>query len=139
MYLWDSDTLRAYGDGHLALFERLQQVRRSEVALPSVILGEVLRGRIDYALKADTVDRLVLAHRLLLQTWDMLNTFQIVAFDEASGQEFTSLTAKSRRHKRRADVLIASVARAGGHIVVTRNLRDFEDLLPAGQFTNWLV
>ena len=110
VYLWDSDTLRACADGRPALMERLRRARRSDVTLPSVVVAEVLRGRSEYALKADTPERLVLAHRLLMQTWEIPGTFRVVQFDKASASELKQLRQEHRKHGRRADMLIASMA-----------------------------
>jgi predicted nucleic acid-binding protein len=138
MYLWDSNTLRAYAESQSALLARLQQVNRSEVALPSVVVAEALRGRAEYALKADTGERLAAAHRLLMQTQETIATFQVIVFDEACGEEFERLRQRHRKHKRRADMLIASMARSGQHVVVTRNVQHFRELLPPDQIENWL-
>ena len=37
-----------------------------------------------------------------------------------------------------ADLMIAALAKAGHHIVVTRNTKDFADLLPNAQLQNWI-
>jgi predicted nucleic acid-binding protein len=52
MYLWDANILRAFGQGHATLRSYLLRVPWSEIALPSVVVAEVLRGRCDFALKA---------------------------------------------------------------------------------------
>ena len=75
MYLWDANILRAFGQGHATLRLHLQRVPWSEIALPSVVVAEVLRGRCDVALKATPVEA-PLAHRRLLDTQHMLSPFQ---------------------------------------------------------------
>ena len=54
MYLWDSNILRAFGEGHAIVRQHIDRVRWEKIALPSVVVSEVLRGRIEFALKADT-------------------------------------------------------------------------------------
>ena len=49
MYLWDANILRAFGQGHATLRMHLLRVPWSEIALPSVVVAEVLRGRCDFA------------------------------------------------------------------------------------------
>jgi predicted nucleic acid-binding protein len=34
--------------------------------------------------------------------------------------------------------MIAAIAKAGHHIVITRNTKDFADLLPKAQLQNWI-
>ena len=82
MYLWDANILRAFGQGHATLRSYLLRVPWSEIALPSVVVAEVLRGRCDFALKASPAEA-PLAHQRLLDTQQMLSHFQIVVFDAA--------------------------------------------------------
>ena len=138
MYLWDSNILRAFGDGHATVQQHIDRIGWEKIALTSVVVAEVLRGRIDFALKADTGAQLAQANRLLMETYEMLQSFNLLVFDEASGREFENLRRLYRTHKRRADMLIASMALAGRHIVVTRNIDDFRELLPSSQIENWI-
>ena len=80
MYLWDANILRAFGQGHATLRSYLLRVPWSEIALPSVVIAEVLRGRCDFALKATPAEA-PLAHRRLLDTQQMLSQFHIVVFN----------------------------------------------------------
>ncbi len=54
MYLWDSNILRAFGEGNAIVKQYTDRIGWEKIALPSVVVSEVLRGRIDFALKADT-------------------------------------------------------------------------------------
>lgn len=137
MYLWDSNILRHYAEGNLVLREHILRHRWEEVALPSVVIAEVLRGRCDHALKA-LPSQAPVAHQLLLQTQELLRQFNIVAFDQPSAEVMLRLQQKLKSHKRYADVMIAAMAIAGNHIVVTRNSQHFTDLLPRRQLVNWI-
>lgn len=137
MYLWDTNILTHYVEGQATLREHLQHTAWTEIALPSVVVAEVLRGRGDFALKA-TAAQLPQAHQLLLQTQQLLRGFQVVVFDQPCATELAQLQQQHRSHKRYADLQIAALALAGGHIVITRNVRHFADLLPAGRFANWI-
>lgn len=136
MYLWDSNILRHYAEGNPVLQAHMLRHRWEEVALPSVVVAEVLRGRCDYALKASP-SQAPLAHQLLLQTQDLLRQFNIVTFDQPSAEIMLRLQQKLKSHKRYADVMIAAMAIAGNHVVVTRNTQHFTDLLPHRQLVNW--
>jgi hypothetical protein len=52
MYLWGANILRAFGQGHATLRLHLLCLPWSEIALPLVVVAEVLRGQCDFALKA---------------------------------------------------------------------------------------
>jgi predicted nucleic acid-binding protein len=137
MYLWDANILRAFGQGHATLRLYLLRVPWSEIALPSVVVAEVLRGRCDFALKATPAEA-PLAHQRLLDTQQMLSQFQIVVFDAACASVMEDLRRRHRRRKRYADLMIAAIVSAGQHVLVTRNQGDFRDVLPQAQLANWI-
>ena len=137
MYLWDANILRAFGQGHTTLRSYLLHVPWSEIALPSVVIAEVLRGRCDFALKATPAEA-PLAHQRLLDTQRMLSQFQIVVFDVACATVMEALRQRHRRRKRYADLMVAAIVAAGQHVLVTRNQSDFSDVLPQAQLANWI-
>jgi predicted nucleic acid-binding protein len=137
MYLWDANILRAFGQGHATLRSYLLRVPWSEIALPSVVVAEVLRGRCDFALKATPAEA-PLAHQRLLDTQQMLSQFQIVVFDAACATVMEDLRQRHRRRKRYADLMIATIVAAGQHVLVTRNRGDFRDVLTQAQLANWI-
>lgn len=137
MYLLDSNTLRAYLKGHQTVIAHTLRVPLEEIALPSVVAAEALRGRCEYLLKA-TAEQTQLAENLLQETLRTLQSFQLVTFDQASVAVLNHLLKQHQSRKRHADVMIAALASAGHHIVVTRNTKDFADLLPALQLQNWI-
>jgi predicted nucleic acid-binding protein len=71
MYLLDSNIIRHFGEGHPILLLHLERTPWSEIALPSVVVAEVMRGRSDFALKA-LPSEAPLAHSLLLKTFHFL-------------------------------------------------------------------
>ena len=137
MYLWDSNIVRHFGEGHPTLRLYLLRIPWTEIALPSVVLAEILNGRCEFALKA-TPEQAVNAHQHLVDTMQMLQRFQVVLFDAACADHLRHLQSKLKTRKRYADVMIAATALAGRHVVVTRNIAHFVDLLPANQFVNWI-
>jgi predicted nucleic acid-binding protein len=137
MYLWDANILHAFGQGHATLRLHLRRVPWSEIALPSVVVTEVLRGGYDFALKATPAEA-PLAHRRLLDTQQMLSQFQVVVFDAACATVMQHPQRRHRRLKRYADLMIAAIVAAGQHILVTRNQADFRDVLPRAPLANWI-
>ena len=140
MFLWDANILRAFAeiDKHPNLFLHLKEIHWSEIALPSVVVAEVLRGRCEYALKADPIEKLPFAHRVLVETQELLNRFYVITFDDKCAKVLKKLKQKQKRHKRYADMMIAAMALSERHVVVTRNQKDYKDLLPKNQLINWI-
>lgn len=122
MYLWDSNILRHYGEDHPTLHRHVQSVSWAEIAIPSVVIAEVLRGRCEFALKA-APEKVALAHSLLVETQKYLNQFNVVLFNDACAKVLEELKRHHKAHKKYADMMIAAMAKVGKHIVVTSNLK----------------
>lgn len=137
MYLWDANILRHFGQGHATLRSYLLRVSWAEIALPSVVVAEVLRGRCDHALKATPAEA-PLAHQRLLETQQMLAQFHVIVFDAACATVMERFRQQHRRRKRYADLMIAAITTAGQPVLVTRNQADFRDALPQTQLANWI-
>lgn len=69
----------------------------------------------------------------------MLAQFQVVVFDVACTTEMERLRQQHRQRKRYADLMIAAMAVAGQHILVTRTHANFVDVLLPAQLANWIV
>jgi predicted nucleic acid-binding protein len=136
-FLWDSNILRYYLEDHPLLLKNLKKVSRQHVRLPVIVVAEQLRGRADAILKAEPA-QLARAQYLFTQTQALLSRFQVLYFDDQSLVIAERLTAQVRTRRRYADVLITAQVLAGHHVLVTRNTRDFRDLLPADQLQNWV-
>jgi len=137
MYLWDSNILRPFDEGHPTLYRYMQRVSWADIAIPSVVVAEVLRGRCEFALKA-APEKVALAHSLLVETQKFLNQFNVVLLNDECAKLLKELKRHCKTHKKYADMMIAAIARVGKHIVVTRNIKDFESLLPPNQLANWI-
>ena len=137
MYLWDTHIVAHFTDNHPILLRHVENVEWHEIALPSPTVAELVRGRGEFALKA-TPERVVEAHQLLWQTQQLIARFRQLLIDDESAKVFKKLLSRVQSKKRYADMMIAAMALAGNHVVVTRNTKHFTDLLPPGQLVNWI-
>jgi tRNA(fMet)-specific endonuclease VapC len=138
MYLLDTDTLTHLHAGNANVVKRLKSVADEEVGISIITKVEVLRGRIDYLLKAEAGESLLKAQELLFRTEALLNDLLIVPVDRAASIEFDRLRSGSNFRKiGRADLLIASITLANRATLVTRNIRHFKQI-PGLKLENWV-
>lgn len=137
MFLLDTNILRRLGLDYEAAQGEIIRTPWSEIALPSVVVAEALRGRAEQVLKADASD-LVQAHERFRDTRRFLLHFNVVSFDVEAEFRIQQLLAIHSSKKRYADLRIAAITLAGNHILVTRNTRHFEDVLPRRRLVDWL-
>ncbi|MBA3469627.1 MAG: type II toxin-antitoxin system VapC family toxin [Herpetosiphonaceae bacterium] len=138
MHLLDTDTLTHLWAGNERVAQRLQMVADPDVATTVVTKAEVLRGRIDFLLKAATGPEVVRAQQLFTRTEDAFAQILVIAFDSGAAEHFERLRAtKGLAKVGRADLLIASIALAQRAIIVTRNLRHFRQI-PGVTSINWV-
>lgn len=137
LYLWDTNVVSLYAKNHPVLTQHVARVPWDQIALPSIVVAEMLRGRCETVLKA-TPEQAPLANQRLVETHELVKRFRVVVFDEKAAEELTRLKVRRKTKKRYADTMIAAIALAEGYIVVTRNTRHFKDLLPKHQLANWI-
>lgn len=137
MYLWDTNIAVHYANQHPNIRLHIQRVEWDKIALPSPTVAELLRGRGEFALKA-TPEQVVEAHHQLWQTQQLIAQFRQLRIDEEAAKIFKKLLTQIKSKKRYADMMIAAMAQAGDHVVVTRNTKHFADLLPPAQLANWI-
>jgi tRNA(fMet)-specific endonuclease VapC len=119
VYLLDTDTLTHLYSGNSNVTNRLKSVTDVEVGITIVTKVEILRGRIDYLLKADNGSNLLKAQELFFRTERLLGELLIVPMNG------------------RADLLISSITLAHRATLVTRNLRHFKQI-PGLRLENWV-
>ena len=138
MYLLDTDTLTHLYAGNPRVALQLRTVDDPNVGTTVITKVEILRGRIDYLLKAETGDQLLRGQELLIRTEGLGAQILIVPINSVAAQHFDRLRSiRSLRKIGRADILIASVALANRAILVTRNLRHFKQI-PGVVVVNWV-
>jgi tRNA(fMet)-specific endonuclease VapC len=138
MHLLDTDTLTHLYAGNSKAAERFRTVNDPDTETTIVTKAEMLRGRIDYILKATTGGDLLRAQDLFLQTETLLSRILVVPFNEAAAEQFTRLVAlRNLRKIGRADLLIASIVLANRAVLVTRNVRHFRQF-PGVMIENWM-
>jgi tRNA(fMet)-specific endonuclease VapC len=136
-FLLDTDHLTLYEWGHAPLIQRLNVSPPDEVGVSAVTVGESLQGRIANVSKARDGLTRIRRYAQLVDTVQMLQQFPLVAFDQASENQFQQLLAMRLRVGPQ-DLKIAAVALVNNLTVLTRNRRDFSRV-PGLPLDDWTV
>jgi tRNA(fMet)-specific endonuclease VapC len=137
MHLLDTNILTALHAGNQRIRDRLNQLDDPDIATTLITKIELLRGRMDFLLKATDGRTLLRAQSLLFQTETLLSEIDILPFDPMAIEQFERLIAeRSLRKMGRADLQIASIALAKRATLVTRNIKDFRRI-PSLKIINW--
>ena len=137
MYILDTNILTALHLGNSKIINAIQKVGNERIAITIVTKVEMLRGRIDFLLKADRGESLLRAQNLLLETEKQLNLIEVLPFENAAINKFERLIIiPSMRKAGRADLLIASIVLSQNGTLVTRNIKDFQRF-PNLKLINW--
>lgn len=138
MFVLDSNILGAMYAGNTKILQQLEQIDVAEITTTIVNKVELLRGRMDYLLKADCGEDILRAQVLFKETERVLTEIPILDFDQSAAEHFERLNQiTSVRKMGRADLLIATIALANRGTLVTRNLKDFQRV-PELKLVNWL-
>jgi tRNA(fMet)-specific endonuclease VapC len=138
MYLLDTDTLTHLYAGNTNVIARLNAVEDSEVGITIITKAEMLRGRIEYLVKAENRESLLKAQELLFRTEELLVELLIIPISQSAADEFERLSGVSKLRKiGRADLLISSISLANRATLVTRNIRHFKQI-PGLRVVNWV-
>lgn len=138
MFFLDTDTLtRAHG-GNRQIASRIQQAGEDNVATTVITVIEILRGRHEFLLKAADGAELLRAQQLLDFSEGMLRDNEIAPIDPQVASEFDRLrSVKKLKAIGRRDLLIGCIALAHRAPLVTRNVKDFEQI-PGLKVENWV-
>ncbi len=129
LHLLDTDTLSHLHSGNQNVRRAIQNLPDAKVGTTIVTKIEMLRGRIDYILKAPTGADLLKAQQRFHRTEELLAQIPVFAITEAAVDRLAKLASTSKLRKiGRADLIIASIALSHHATLVTRNLRHFRQI-----------
>jgi tRNA(fMet)-specific endonuclease VapC len=129
MTLWilDTDHLSLLQRGHPLVRQRLQLVNPEDIAITIVTFEEQMYGRLKSIRQARSADQLVVSYGRLLETFNDLQSINILPFDTASNSIFSELVRQKIRIGT-MDLRIAAITISVQGILVTRNRRDFAQI-----------
>lgn len=140
MFVLDSDTYTHFLHDHPKVVKRIEEAvtRREPFAITIITTIEILQGRMDSVLKADTHARFLKAQDNLIHAQQTLQRIRMIELDEAALNIFDELSKlRGIRKIGRKDLLIASITQARQATLITRNLKHFK-LIPRLKCGNWV-
>jgi tRNA(fMet)-specific endonuclease VapC len=93
-FLFDTDHLTLYEQGHAPLLQRVTVQGPGTVGVSAVTVEEVLRGRLGYLARPLSSVSRVRGYALLVETVRLLNQMAIVPFDHRSEAQYQQLRAQ---------------------------------------------
>ncbi|MSR60605.1 MAG: type II toxin-antitoxin system VapC family toxin [Planctomycetaceae bacterium] len=135
----DHSTLLKYPDSERGarFIARLNAVPVEEsIAVAIVTVEERMRGWLAVIAKERTALRQIAGYQELARLFEFYHNFQIAPFDEPAARQFDELRAQ-RMRLGSMDLKIASIALVNSALLLSANLRDFEQV-PGLRVENWL-
>jgi tRNA(fMet)-specific endonuclease VapC len=130
MTAFDTDILSDVFTRNPSVVNRLAQVPVTEHCVPTVVVEEILRGRLHSIRSAQAAPqsrKLELAYREFDKSLLDLKRFQILAYTTVAHTLFVAWRAAKLRVGTQ-DLRIAAIALAHDATLVTRNRRDYEQI-----------
>ncbi len=144
-YFLDTNILSYLRKEHPVLCQHIDRVSWDRIHLPSVVVAESWRGRLRQidGVPKEKPEQALFPDKKLIETHELLRQFKVAPFDKEAANRLLQLQQDARRRKkgfkkRHADMMIAAMTLSYDYILVTRNERDFADLLPIHQVENWI-
>lgn len=125
----------ARGEAFERLAARLLRATDPDVAITVVSVQEQLRGWLAYLSQADEIAKLTRGYDRLREWVVRAGQAHIVSYDEHAASEFGRFRSIGVRIGT-MDLRIAAIAIAHGALLVSRNLRDFEQV-PGLRVEDW--
>ena len=137
LYVLDTDTLTLLQDGHAAVTQRFNSHSLAEMAITVISVEEQLSGWYTKLRRAKKREEKVRVYQRLSNCTQALAGWQILSFTEQAFLHYDNLKTLKLKIGR-MDLSIAAITLENGGTLVTRNLRDFQQI-PNLPLENWAV
>jgi tRNA(fMet)-specific endonuclease VapC len=135
LYVLDTDTLQLFQDENPTVVSHVGTVGPDNLATSVITVEEQLSGWYTQLRQAKRTERLAWAYRRLAATIRFLARILIVDFDERAIHRCEQLK-KLKLKVRKMDLRIAATVLEHGAVLVTRNVRDFQQV-PGLRIEDW--
>jgi tRNA(fMet)-specific endonuclease VapC len=132
-FIFDTDHLTLFEQGHGPLRQRLTQVPPDAVGVSVITVEESLRGRLGHVARAKNGPERIRRYANLASSVQLFQQFSVLPFNQAAEDWFQQSLRIGTQ-----DLKIASVALAHGVTLLTRNRQDFAQV-PGLPLDDWSV
>jgi tRNA(fMet)-specific endonuclease VapC len=131
MIILDTDCLSLFErEKHLdfsILRSNLAHFDSEDISTTIITYEEQMRGWMSYLAKCKTIEQQIVAYERLHQSLENFRKINVLKFDEDSAKTFQDLRSQKIRIGT-MDLKIASIALSRNAVLVSRNLKDFEEV-----------
>jgi tRNA(fMet)-specific endonuclease VapC len=135
LYVLDTDILTLFQTGHAAVARRVQQCAQAQLAVSVISVEEELTGWYTKLRRAKKRDQFARAYQRLADLVAFLSQFRILAFPEPAIVRYEQLRTSLRKMNKN-DLRIAAIALEHVGTIITRNIRDFQQV-PGLPIEDW--
>lgn len=126
-YTLDTDIATLYLRGYIVLQKRLFAVPIEDLSVAIVVAQELVAGWLPILNRIAAPEHYIGPYAELRKAIEFLGTLRILDFDAAVAAEFARLRTEHRRIGSN-DLRIAAIALVNNATLLTRNLKDFEQI-----------
>lgn len=137
LYVLDTDVLSLFQDGHAVVVQHVQQHPINKIATTIISVEEQLGGWYAKLRRVKKRDQTARLYQKMTNAVRFLSLLQILSFPEPAIGRYESLRSTLRRLGKN-DLRIAAIVLEFGGILVTRNVRDFQQV-PGLTIEDWSV
>ena len=137
VYLFDTDLLTLFVDGHATVCDRAAQHNRDDLATSVITVEEQLTGWYTLLRQAKTDQQLIRAYDGMANTIQFVSRLRILSYSAEAAVRFAAFK-RARLKIKTMDLRIACVALEAGAKLVTRNRADFE-VVPGLELEDWTI
>jgi tRNA(fMet)-specific endonuclease VapC len=140
LYVMDTDHLSLYERGNLKIRNQMLAVRQNSVdrlVITVTSVAEQFVGRLSQVHKAKTPQSLISAYIKLKATFILLSDLEVLDYDSRADDCFRELRKAGIRIGTQ-DLRIASIVLIHDGVLLTRNLRDFQQV-PGLMTQDWSI
>jgi tRNA(fMet)-specific endonuclease VapC len=134
-FLFDTDHLTLFEQGHAQLGQRLAQQPPGAVGVSVVTMEESLRGRLAHLARARTGPERIQRYAWFTASVQLFLQLPVVPFDQAAETHYQNLRSVRIGTQ---DLKIAAVALTHQLVLLTRNRRDFSQV-PGLMLDDWSI